>query len=92
MGLFSMAEHPARVERPLSPHLQIYRLTFTFVMSGFHRVTGIVTYLGWWLGTVAVAAGRTTIPGCRFFHLARPPCAVRVQLGLIHHSLGGVRR
>ena len=27
----SMAEQSARVERPVSPHLQIYRLTFTFL-------------------------------------------------------------
>ena len=40
-----MAERPA-IQRPVSPHLQIYRLTFTFLMSGFHRVTGVVLYGG----------------------------------------------
>ena len=65
-----MAEQSARVERPLSPHLQIYRLTFTFLMSGFHRVTGIVTYFGfflvvWWL--LAVAAGPNAYAWVQWF-------------------------
>jgi succinate dehydrogenase / fumarate reductase cytochrome b subunit len=28
--------------RPLSPHLQVYRLAFTTVLSGFHRITGLL--------------------------------------------------
>jgi succinate dehydrogenase cytochrome b subunit len=91
-----MAEHPARVERPLSPHLQIYRLTFTFLMSGFHRVTGIVTYLGfilivWWL--VAAAAGPNDYAWVQWFFgtwLGRL-VLLGFSWGLIHHSLGGIR-
>jgi hypothetical protein len=49
-----MAEIRARRERPLSPHLQIYRLTLTMMMSVFHRATGAMLYVGtllvvWWL-------------------------------------------
>ena len=46
--------------RPLSPHLQIYRPQLTSVLSILHRLTGIALVAGtlllvWWL--VAVAAG-----------------------------------
>lgn len=33
-------------ERPLSPHLQIYRWTLTMAMSILHRVTGVALALG----------------------------------------------
>jgi succinate dehydrogenase cytochrome b subunit len=47
-------------ERPLSPHLQIYRPQITSVLSITHRATGIALSLGtlllaWWL--IALAAG-----------------------------------
>ncbi len=49
--------------RPLSPHLQIYRPQLTSVLSILHRLTGIALAAGtlllvWWL--VAVAAGPAT--------------------------------
>lgn len=47
-------------ERPLSPHLQIYKPQLTSVLSIFHRATGVVLSVGsiflvWWL--VAAATG-----------------------------------
>lgn len=50
----------ANVERPLSPHLQIYRWPITMVLSILHRITGIglgfgTLLLAWWLA--AAAAG-----------------------------------
>ena len=44
--------------RPLSPHLSIYRFTWTMAMSIVHRVTGMALYfaaplLAVWLWTVA---------------------------------------
>lgn len=50
----------ARADRPLSPHLQIYRWYFTMALSIAHRITGIGLALGlvlltWWL--VALASG-----------------------------------
>ena len=46
--------------RPLSPHLQIYRLQITSVLSISHRLTGLALSVGtlllvWWL--VALARG-----------------------------------
>jgi succinate dehydrogenase / fumarate reductase, cytochrome b subunit len=48
------------VERPLSPHLQIYRWQITMWLSSLHRITGLLlslgaVALGIWL--VALASG-----------------------------------
>ncbi|MDX1541607.1 MAG: succinate dehydrogenase, cytochrome b556 subunit [Geminicoccaceae bacterium] len=48
------------VERPLSPHLQVYRWYFTMALSIAHRVTGVglaggLVLLTWWL--MALASG-----------------------------------
>lgn len=50
----------AQVERPLSPHLQVYRWYLTMALSIAHRATGIansiaLVALTWWL--VALASG-----------------------------------
>jgi succinate dehydrogenase / fumarate reductase, cytochrome b subunit len=47
-------------DRPISPHLQIYRWQLTSVLSILHRAAGVVLSIGtivlvWWL--VAAAAG-----------------------------------
>lgn len=46
--------------RPLSPHLQVYRLQWTMVLSITHRITGVGLAFGaillvWWL--IALASG-----------------------------------
>ncbi|MBL4739704.1 MAG: succinate dehydrogenase, cytochrome b556 subunit [Sneathiella sp.] len=50
----------ANVERPLSPHLQIYKPQITMVTSITHRITGVALaggtlLLTWWL--IAAASG-----------------------------------
>ena len=50
----------ANVERPLSPHLQIYKPQITMVTSITHRITGVALGVGtllltWWL--LAAATG-----------------------------------
>ena len=50
----------ANIERPLSPHLQIYKPQITMVTSIIHRATGIALGVGtllltWWL--IAAASG-----------------------------------
>lgn len=56
-----MASDPtARTERPLSPHLQVYRLPLTAILSILHRMTGVALMggtllLAWWL--IAAASG-----------------------------------
>jgi len=50
----------ASQDRPLSPHLQVYRWQMTMALSILHRITGVGLGLGalllvWWL--VAAASG-----------------------------------
>jgi succinate dehydrogenase / fumarate reductase, cytochrome b subunit len=82
--------------RPLSPHIQIYKFMLTYVMSGFHRVTGFALYFAmllvvWWL--MAAASGPNAYAKVQWFmgtwigQLMLLGCA----WGLIHHALGGIR-
>lgn len=50
----------ADANRPMSPHLQVYRPQLTSVLSIFHRMTGVILsigtlFLAWWL--MAAASG-----------------------------------
>ncbi len=50
----------ATYNRPLSPHLQVYRPQFTSMLSILHRLTGVILAFGtlllvWWL--IAAATG-----------------------------------
>jgi len=91
-----MAETKLRSERPLSPHLQIYRPMLTTMMSIAHRITGMVLYAGtllvvWWL--IALASGP------QYFNLVQDIAGSflgRLVLfgytwALLHHALGGIR-
>lgn len=85
-----------RSQRPLSPHLQIYRLTLTMLMSILHRITGAALYfgtalVGWWL--IAAASGPNGYGTVQWF--MGTVVGQLVLFGytwiLIHHMLGGVR-
>jgi succinate dehydrogenase / fumarate reductase cytochrome b subunit len=59
-----------QAERPLSPHLQVYRWQLTSVLSILHRATGVALSLGtillvWWL--VAAASGPEAYAGMQGF-------------------------
>ncbi len=41
-----MSDTTNKVQRPLSPHLQIYNLPLTAIMSISHRITGVSLTLG----------------------------------------------
>jgi succinate dehydrogenase / fumarate reductase cytochrome b subunit len=56
--------------RPLSPHLQVYRPQLTSVLSILHRITGIALAVGtlllfWWL--IAAATGPTAFDNVQSF-------------------------
>ena len=49
----------SEADRPLSPHLQVYRFQITMAMSILHRMTGVglgfgTLLLSWWLIAAAV--------------------------------------
>jgi succinate dehydrogenase / fumarate reductase cytochrome b subunit len=83
-------------ERPLSPHLQVYRWQITMTMSILHRATGVALAVGvfalaWWL--VAVAGGGEHY--ARFIDIAGSPLGRIAVLGfgfcLVYHLLNGLR-
>lgn len=82
--------------RPLSPHLQIYRWTWTMAMSVFHRVTGIGLYGGTFMVAVwllAMASGPVAYDRVSWFF--GTPIGLVILFAytwtLMHHMLGGVR-
>jgi succinate dehydrogenase / fumarate reductase cytochrome b subunit len=51
----------SQADRPLSPHLQVYRPQLTSVLSILHRLTGVALAVGtlllvWWLAAAASGA------------------------------------
>jgi len=91
-----MAEAPAPIQRPLSPHLQIYRLTLSMMMSGLHRITGLglaagMVMLTWWL--LAAAAGQNAYGTFEAFATSWIGRLVLFGFSwaLLHHLLGGLR-
>jgi len=55
------SDSSARRDRPLSPHLQIYKPQWTSMLSIFHRITGVALAVGtlllvWWLAAAASGA------------------------------------
>lgn len=83
-------------ERPLSPHLQVYRWQITMVMSILHRATGVALTVGafgmaWWLLMLArggEAADRAMACVQSPFGLL---CASVFSLCLVYHLLNGIR-
>ena len=43
-----MSDTKAPTQRPLSPHLQIYKPMLTMMLSIVHRITGVALYVGDW--------------------------------------------
>jgi succinate dehydrogenase / fumarate reductase cytochrome b subunit len=91
-----MAEARQAIERPLSPHLSVYRLTINMVMSMMHRLTGAALYFG----TLLLAAWLVGVAmGERQFNMVNDlfgsPVGKLILFGytwaILHHMLGGVR-
>jgi succinate dehydrogenase / fumarate reductase, cytochrome b subunit len=82
--------------RPLSPHLQIYAMMFTMVMSGLHRITGMCLYLGtlllaWYF--IAAASGERAFDTVNWVYgsLLGRLILLGFTWSLFHHLLGGIR-
>ena len=90
-----MAGTPMK-ERPLSPHLQVYKPMLTMMMSIVHRITGAGLYFGmalfvWWLFAAAHSASYFNFVqgfiGSWFGRLV----LLGFTWALVHHALGGLR-
>jgi len=90
-----MAE-PRQAERPLSPHLHIYRWPVTMAVSILHRITGAALYFGillllWWLLAAASSDHAFDIVQAVFGHWLGQLVLFGFSWALIHHALGGIR-
>ncbi len=84
------------VQRPLSPHLQVYRPQITSGVSIFNRITGVALCAGtlllvWWLAAAATSDGAYAAVSA----FMRSWVGIFVLVGwtasLWFHFLGGVR-
>ncbi|MBP6950819.1 MAG: succinate dehydrogenase, cytochrome b556 subunit [Alphaproteobacteria bacterium] len=83
-------------KRPLSPHLQIYKIQITSLLSIIHRGTGIVLYAGailWTLWFVALAEGPQTYAQMQSFLLS--PFGLMIlaswSFSFFYHLCNGIR-
>jgi succinate dehydrogenase / fumarate reductase cytochrome b subunit len=91
-----MTDARARPERPLSPHLSVYRLSLTMAMSVAHRVTGAALYFGtlilvFWLVAAATSPRNFDLINGLFGIWIGRLILFGYTWALFHHLLGGVR-
>jgi succinate dehydrogenase / fumarate reductase cytochrome b subunit len=91
-----MADAKAPVQRPLSPHLSIYRLSLSMAMSIVHRITGLglcagMLVLTWWL--LAAASGQAAYGVFEAFATSWIGRFILFGFSwaLLHHLIGGLR-
>jgi succinate dehydrogenase / fumarate reductase, cytochrome b subunit len=96
MGDGKTGARPLEAERPLSPHLSIYRPMLTMLMSIAHRISGAANAAGFlllagWL--VSIASGPEAYARVSAVFASLPGRAVLFLFSwsLIHHMLGGIR-
>jgi succinate dehydrogenase cytochrome b subunit len=83
-------------ERPLSPHLSVYRWAYTMTLSILHRISGLALSLalvGFVLWLVAISLGPATYAG---FEPALQSWGVRALIAvaiiaLLYHFANGLR-
>lgn len=91
-----MANTDSRAQRPLSPHLQIYRPLFTMMMSIVHRITGTALYFGtilmvYWLLAAASGPQAYNTAMDLFGSFLGRLVLFGFTWALLHHMLGGMR-
>ncbi|WP_428489861.1 succinate dehydrogenase, cytochrome b556 subunit [Rhodopila sp.] len=84
------------VDRPLSPHLQVYRWPISMALSILHRVTGVGLAFGtliltWWL--VATAGSDIEFDRAQHFIGSVPGLLILFvwSVALIFHFFSGIR-
>ena len=83
-------------QRPLSPHLQVYRPQMTSVMSIMHRAAGIVLTTGTlvmtaWLVSLAMGAESYGLVAAFLAHPLGQFVLFGYSVALIYHALNGIR-
>ena len=83
-------------ERPLSPHLQIYRWTLTMTMSILHRATGVALAVGTLMLLWMLAAAALGEEAFNVFTGFAGSCIGQIMLfgwtvAMFYHSFNGIR-
>ncbi|MCG7504317.1 succinate dehydrogenase, cytochrome b556 subunit [Mesorhizobium retamae] len=91
-----MSHSPATRDRPLSPHMTVYRWPVTMTMSILHRVTGGALYFGtllvaWWLTAAAGPQSYFDFVNGVFGSWFGRLVLFGYTWALMHHMLGGLR-
>lgn len=82
--------------RPLSPHLQVYKLIPTMASSITHRITGGALYFGtllvaWWLIAIASGENYYNFVSAIFGSIFGQIILFGFTWALVQHLLGGLR-
>jgi succinate dehydrogenase / fumarate reductase cytochrome b subunit len=88
--------HGSSRERPLSPHLTVYRPTITMTMSIVHRITGAALYFGtllvaWWLIAAATSERYFEFVSWLYGSWIGRLVLFGYTWALLHHMAGGIR-
>jgi succinate dehydrogenase cytochrome b subunit len=91
-----MSHTNAPAERPLSPHLFIYKPMLTMLMSGAHRISGMALYFGtlllaWWLLAAATSPNAFAGIGAFMNSFFGRLILFGYTWALMLHMLGGIR-
>ncbi|PZQ47457.1 MAG: succinate dehydrogenase, cytochrome b556 subunit [Micavibrio aeruginosavorus] len=91
-----LKDEPKTYPRPLSPHLQVYRLPMTALMSITHRMTGVALAAGCVLITaflVTAAIDEELFEAVRDFSITHVGTAILFawSLALYYHLCNGIR-
>jgi succinate dehydrogenase / fumarate reductase, cytochrome b subunit len=95
-GRPEMPSADMKANRPLSPHLFIYRWPVTMVVSILHRITGSALYVGmallaWWLIAAATSERAFAIANGFLGSWLGRLILFGYSWALLHHMLGGLR-
>jgi succinate dehydrogenase / fumarate reductase cytochrome b subunit len=91
-----MSQAKSGAERPLSPHLQIYRPMLTMMMSIAHRISGVGNAVGFlllalWLVAISLGPEAYAQVSEFFASVVGRLLLFLFSWSLIHHMLGGIR-
>jgi succinate dehydrogenase / fumarate reductase cytochrome b subunit len=83
-------------QRPLSPHLQVYRWQITMALSILHRMTGVILAVGtlllvWWLLAAAAGPGPFETVQAVIGSWIGQVCLFGWSLALFYHLCNGIR-
>jgi succinate dehydrogenase / fumarate reductase, cytochrome b subunit len=83
-------------QRPLSPHLGVYKFSYTMSLSILHRITGVATSIGfvafaWWLMSLASGPEAYAATMQRLSSPLAKLLLVGFTFSFVYHFCNGIR-